>query len=59
MKGQDFTSEDRLDTPRFNAALWHGLADGPEPQARSGVDLRANRAALLQQGMAGRVCVGS
>lgn len=59
MKGQDFTSEDRLDTPRFNAALWHGLADGPEPQARSGSDLRANRASLLQKGLAGRVCPGS
>jgi hypothetical protein len=59
MRGQDFTSEDRLDTPRFNAALWRGLADGPEPQARSGADLRTNRASLLQRAAAGRVCPGS
>lgn len=59
MKGQDFRTEDHLDTPRFNAALWRGLADGPEPQARSGADLRANRAALLAKGSAGRVCAGS
>ncbi|MGN6818257.1 MAG: bifunctional YncE family protein/alkaline phosphatase family protein [Sphingomonas sp.] len=59
MKGQDFRTEDRLDTPRFNAALWRGLADGPEPQARSGADLRANRAALLKKGAAGRVCTAS
>ncbi len=25
MAGQDFRREDRLDTPRFNAALWQGL----------------------------------
>jgi len=59
MQGQDFTSEDRLDTARFNAALWRGLANGPEPQARSGADLRANRASLLQRAAAGRVCSGS
>jgi len=59
MQGQNFTSEDRLDTPRFNAALWKGLADGPEPQARSGADLRANRASLLRTAAAGRVCPGS
>ncbi|MFX8871963.1 hypothetical protein ABTM94_19960, partial [Acinetobacter baumannii] len=26
MKGQDFSSEDRLDTNAFNAALWKGLS---------------------------------
>jgi DNA-binding beta-propeller fold protein YncE len=35
MKGQDFRSEDRLDTAAFNAALWRGLASesqsGPRP----------------------------
>ena len=25
MKGQDFSVEDRLDTARFNAALWRGM----------------------------------
>jgi DNA-binding beta-propeller fold protein YncE len=59
MQGQNFASEDRLDTPRFNAALWRGLADGPEPEGRSGADLRANRASLLQRAAAGRVCRAS
>ena len=30
MKGQDFSSEDRLDTARFNQALWQGLKEGDE-----------------------------
>jgi hypothetical protein len=49
MKGQDFSSEDRLDTARFNSALWQGLGSGPEPTTRDGKDLREHRAALLQQ----------
>lgn len=48
MRGQDFTSEDRLDTKAFNAALWAGLGQGPEPVARPATDLRADRADLLQ-----------
>ncbi|GAA4765054.1 hypothetical protein GCM10023219_07290 [Stakelama sediminis] len=49
MRGQDFTQEDHLDTPRFNAALWRGLAPGaPYPAARNDVDLRKGRAALLK-----------
>ena len=47
MAGQDFSKEDRLDTAAFNAALWQGLGTGPEPVARTGADLGANRAALL------------
>jgi DNA-binding beta-propeller fold protein YncE len=47
MRGQDFRSEDRLDTAAFNAALWRGLGQGPEPKAASGADLRADRARLL------------
>jgi DNA-binding beta-propeller fold protein YncE len=47
MKGQDFSTEDRLDTPRFNSALWAGLGSGPEPVARDGRDLRENRSELL------------
>ena len=43
MKGQDFSKEDRLDTPRFNSALWLGLGNGPEPISRDGRDLRDNR----------------
>ena len=47
MKGQDFRSEDRLDTAAFNAALWRGLASesqsGPRPAigtAPSAADMR-------------------
>ncbi len=47
MRGQDFRTEDKLDTRAFNAALWAGLGQGPEPVTRSGQDLRAGRAALL------------
>ena len=43
MKGQDFSKEDRLDTPRFNSALWQGLGDGPEPTARSGRNFQGDR----------------
>jgi DNA-binding beta-propeller fold protein YncE len=50
MKGQDFSSEDRLDTPRFNSALWQGLGSGAEPGVRDGRDLRNNRANLLKAG---------
>ncbi len=49
MRGQDFHLEDRLDTPRFNAALWQGLGTGPEPTTRDGGDLRSDRPALLQK----------
>jgi len=47
MKGQDFSKEDRLDTPRFNSALWAGLGKGPEPQVRDAQDLRKDRPSLL------------
>jgi DNA-binding beta-propeller fold protein YncE len=47
MHGQNFRSEDRLDTAAFNAALWRGLGEGPEPKAASGADLRADRQRLL------------
>jgi DNA-binding beta-propeller fold protein YncE len=43
MKGQDFHSEDRLDEPAFNRALWQGLGEGPEP-GRDGRDLGEDRA---------------
>jgi DNA-binding beta-propeller fold protein YncE len=47
MRGQDFRTEDHLDTGAFNTALWQGLGRGPEPDARPATDLRAHRAALL------------
>ncbi len=51
-RGQDFRTEDHLDTDAFNAALWQGLGQGAEPTVRPGTDLRANRAALLAGGAA-------
>ena len=48
MAGQDFSDEDRLDTPRYNRALWRGLkGDAPYPARRDGKNLRDGRAALL------------
>jgi DNA-binding beta-propeller fold protein YncE len=47
MKGQDFRTEDKLDTSAFNSALWRGLGIGPEPQTRDGRDLRPDRSARL------------
>jgi DNA-binding beta-propeller fold protein YncE len=48
MKGQDFTVHDRLDTARFNLALWRGLQGEAAPlPTRSGLDLSRDRAALL------------
>jgi DNA-binding beta-propeller fold protein YncE len=49
MRGQDFSTEDHLDTDAFNAALWRGLGNGPQPADRSGADLRTGRDALIQQ----------
>ncbi len=47
MKGQDFSSEDRLDTARFNAALWRGMkGKEPYPSVRDRRDLRTRRADL-------------
>lgn len=48
MAAQDFRVEDKLDEARFNRALWRGLmGHAAYPSARSGLDLRANRAQLL------------
>jgi hypothetical protein len=48
MAGQDFSSEDHLDTAAFNLALWRGLkGDEPYPTRRDGRDLRNNREPLL------------
>jgi hypothetical protein len=55
MRGQDFRTEDHLDTDAFNSALWRGLGQGPEPADRSGADLRTGRQALLSLS-AGRGC---
>jgi DNA-binding beta-propeller fold protein YncE len=50
MDGQDFKREDKLDTVRFNRALWTGLMgeDVPYPTERHGRDLSRGRAALLK-----------
>jgi len=48
MAGQDFSQEDRLDTPAFNLALWRGLkGDAPYPTLRDGRDLGSGRARFL------------
>jgi DNA-binding beta-propeller fold protein YncE len=48
MAGQDFSSEDRLDTPAFNLALWRGLkGDEPYPVRRDGRDLSQGRERIL------------
>src|SRR5437667_11997071 len=48
-KGMDFSVEDRVDPQRFNRVLWQGLMGSkPYPVYRSGLDLRANRAQLLE-----------
>ncbi|TPG39848.1 hypothetical protein EAH79_12125 [Sphingomonas koreensis] len=49
MKGQDFSTEDHLDTDRFNAALWRGLGRGPQPLIRNGKDMTQNRALLIER----------
>lgn len=47
-RGMDFSVEDHLDTPKYNRILWAGTMGGrPYPAARSGLDLRVHRAALL------------
>jgi len=54
MAGQDFSQEDRLNTPAYNHALWLGLkGDVAYPARRDGRDLRANRGALLKASAAG------
>jgi DNA-binding beta-propeller fold protein YncE len=53
MAGQDFSQEDRLDTPRYNLALWRGLVgERPYPDRRDGADLSHDRPALLAASLA-------
>jgi hypothetical protein len=54
MRGQDFRTEDHLDTSAFNAALWRGLGAGVEPTERDGRNLRTARSELI--GKAGAGC---
>jgi hypothetical protein len=45
----DFSLEDHLDAPKYNHIVWKGLmGDKPHPSIPSGLDLRENRAQLLQ-----------
>jgi hypothetical protein len=49
-KGMDFSVEDHLDTTKFNRILWTGtMGDAPYPAARTGEDLRVDRARLLEE----------
>ncbi len=56
MRGQDFSTEDHLDTGAFNAALWQGLGQGPEPVVRPATDLRADRGELVKHTVLGARC---
>jgi hypothetical protein len=47
MAGQDFDAEDRLDTLRYNRALWTGMTGQKALPRPAHADLRKNRAALL------------
>jgi DNA-binding beta-propeller fold protein YncE len=47
MAGQDFSSEDRLDTARYNRALWTGMTGQKALPRPAHANLRPNRAALL------------
>jgi DNA-binding beta-propeller fold protein YncE len=47
MAGQDFSSEDRLDTARYNRALWTGMTGKKALPHPAHANLRANREALL------------
>jgi hypothetical protein len=49
MQGQDFSSEDKLNTAAFNTALWRGLGIGPEPYRRDGRDFGQTRTGQLQK----------
>ncbi len=47
--GMDFSTPDRIDFDGYNHILWEGLMGSkPYPSIRSGLDLRLNRARLLQ-----------
>ena len=49
-KGMDFSVEDHVDGAKFNRILWQGLMGSkPYPATPSGLDLRANRAQLLER----------
>ena len=57
MAGQDSSQEDRLDTTRFNTALWRGVkGDAPPPSLSSAADLRQGREALLADGRVAAPC---
>jgi hypothetical protein len=47
-KGFTFVKEDLNDATSYNRVLWEGTMSGPYPTARSGLDLRQNRARLLK-----------
>jgi DNA-binding beta-propeller fold protein YncE len=51
MRGQNFSVEDDLDTPRFNRALWLGLVGPgvPFPSHTTGIDLSRDREQLLEK----------
>ena len=59
-KGMDFSTEDKLDTTKFNRLLWLGtMGDRPYPTVRTGADLSRNRAALLAQWQRSKSPIGT
>lgn len=57
MEGQNFAGEDRLDTARFNQALWEGLRGKSRPQMEEKrEDLSKNRGPLLEKFRAESSC---
>ena len=49
-EGMDFSAEDRINFDQYNHILWAGLMGSkPYPAVRSGLDLRPNRAQLLER----------
>jgi YVTN family beta-propeller protein len=54
-KDFDFTDADKNDPAVYNRVLWEGtMGDKPYPAGRSGLDLRRDRAALLQSASPGK-----
>jgi hypothetical protein len=60
MAGQDFSGEDRLDSARFNAALWRGVeGDASPPTLSSTADLRQGCEAMLAESRIPTPCIAA
>ena len=55
-RGMDFSSEDKLDSAKFNHVLWTGtMGNRAYPELRNGANLRVNRQALLAKYRSGEL----